>query len=59
MFAAACGSSSSSSSGAVASSASTASTAGARTDITTKQGSHAFGADWYVLAPSGDKVDNS
>jgi predicted lipoprotein with Yx(FWY)xxD motif len=23
------------------------------------QGSHAFGADWYVLAPSGDKVDNS
>jgi predicted lipoprotein with Yx(FWY)xxD motif len=23
------------------------------------QGSHAFGADWYVVAPSGDKVDNS
>jgi predicted lipoprotein with Yx(FWY)xxD motif len=23
------------------------------------QGSHAFGADWYVLAPSGNKVDNS
>jgi predicted lipoprotein with Yx(FWY)xxD motif len=23
------------------------------------QASHAFGADWYVLAPSGDKVDNS
>jgi predicted lipoprotein with Yx(FWY)xxD motif len=23
------------------------------------QGSHAFGADWYVLAPNGDKVDNS
>jgi len=25
---------------------------------TTGQGSHAFGADWYVLAPSGDKIDN-
>jgi hypothetical protein len=23
------------------------------------QGSHAFGADWYVLAPSDNKVDNS
>jgi predicted lipoprotein with Yx(FWY)xxD motif len=23
------------------------------------QGAHAFGADWYVLAPSGEKVDNS
>jgi predicted lipoprotein with Yx(FWY)xxD motif len=23
------------------------------------QGAHAFGADWYVLAPSGTKVDNS
>jgi predicted lipoprotein with Yx(FWY)xxD motif len=23
------------------------------------QGAHAFGADWYVLAPSGQKVDNS
>lgn len=23
------------------------------------QGSHAFGSDWYVLAPSGNKVDNS
>jgi predicted lipoprotein with Yx(FWY)xxD motif len=23
------------------------------------QGSHAFGASWYVLAPSGKKVDNS
>jgi len=23
------------------------------------QGAHAFGADWYVVAPSGDKVDNS
>jgi predicted lipoprotein with Yx(FWY)xxD motif len=23
------------------------------------QGAHAFGADWYVLAPSGKKVDNS
>ena len=22
------------------------------------QGSHAFGADWYVLAPTGDKIDN-
>ena len=20
---------------------------------------HAFGSDWYVLAPSGDNVDNS
>jgi len=25
---------------------------------TTGQGSHAFGADWYVLAPTGDKIDN-
>ena len=25
---------------------------------TTGQGSHAFGADWYVVAPSGDKIDN-
>ena len=25
---------------------------------TTGQGSHAFGADWYVLAPNGDKIDN-
>lgn len=23
------------------------------------QGVHAFGADWYALAPSGEKVDNS
>jgi predicted lipoprotein with Yx(FWY)xxD motif len=23
------------------------------------QGLHAFGADWYVVAPSGNKVDNS
>ncbi len=23
------------------------------------EGAHAFGADWYVLAPSGKKVDNS
>ena len=23
------------------------------------QGSHAFGADWYAVAPSGSKVDNS
>jgi predicted lipoprotein with Yx(FWY)xxD motif len=23
------------------------------------QAAHAFGADWYVLAPSGAKVDNS
>jgi predicted lipoprotein with Yx(FWY)xxD motif len=23
------------------------------------QGAHAFGADWYALAPSGKKVDNS
>jgi predicted lipoprotein with Yx(FWY)xxD motif len=23
------------------------------------QGAHAFGADWYVVAPSGNKVDNS
>jgi hypothetical protein len=23
------------------------------------QGVHAFGADWYVVAPSGNKVDNS
>ncbi len=23
------------------------------------QAKHAFGADWYVLAPSGEKVDNS
>jgi predicted lipoprotein with Yx(FWY)xxD motif len=23
------------------------------------QGAHAFGDDWYVLAPSGNKVDNS
>ena len=23
------------------------------------QGAHAFGADWYVLAPSGSKVDGS
>ena len=23
------------------------------------QGAHAFGADWYVLTPSGQKVDNS
>ena len=25
---------------------------------TSGQGSHAFGADWYVLAPTGDKIDN-
>ena len=23
------------------------------------EGKHAFGADWYVIAPSGNKVDNS
>lgn len=23
------------------------------------QGSHAFGANWYVVAPSGKKIDNS
>jgi predicted lipoprotein with Yx(FWY)xxD motif len=31
---------------------------GAKAGDTTGQGSHAFGADRYVVAPSGDKIDN-
>jgi predicted lipoprotein with Yx(FWY)xxD motif len=30
----------------------------AKAGDTTGQGSHAFGADWYVVAPSGGKIDN-